>query len=113
MDRIGIGEFVRTKHGEICKVLGIREKDRVCHLAYYLDSRKGSLTPAFILKHSKNIIDLIEVGDYVNGKEVTENNLYKDRKCILFGIDYIVNEENIKTIITKEQIETMKYKVGD
>ena len=65
MDRIGVGEFVRTKKGEICKVLGIDEELRIrgriaSHLSYFLDTRKGSLTPAFILKHSKNIIDLIE-----------------------------------------------------
>lgn len=35
-----------------------------------------TLSSAWVVKHSKNIIDLIEVGDYVNGekvKEITKN----------------------------------------
>ena len=62
-----------------------------------------------ITKHSKNIIDLIEVGDYVNGEKV----LSVDWESVgIKGFDFI-NPDDIKTIITKEQIETMKYKVGD
>lgn len=70
-----------------------------------------------IINHSKNIIDLIEVGDYVNGKEILRINDYGDFKRADFNLDYddgdAVYNDDIKTIITKEQIETLEYKVGD
>lgn len=75
------------------------------------------------VKASNNIIDLIEVGDYVNGHQVYE----VDRVCCritLNGGD--IGEEfrltylrpalgknmGIKSIVTKEQFESMSYKVG-
>ena len=61
MEEIKVGEWVRTKRGEICKVLGIspevRDGTRVySHKHYYLDNKKGSLTEFYISKHRKNII---------------------------------------------------------
>jgi hypothetical protein len=61
-----------------------------------------------ILKASHNIIDLIEVGDYVNGQLVNEllDNV------VLTGTEYIpIKNEDIETIVTKEQFEAMAYKV--
>lgn len=68
---IEVGEYVKTHKGDIHKVIGIREEMKkgkriYSHKAYYLDSKKGSLTEAFIIKHSKNIIDLIEVRRFYN-----------------------------------------------
>lgn len=54
-----------------------------------------------IAKYSNNIIDLIKVGDYVNGEYVD-----------LFAIDFFKDHpEYIKSIVTKEQFEAMKYVV--
>lgn len=54
-----------------------------------------------VIKVSDNLIDLIEVGDYVNGEYVD-----------LFSLDYYKNySERIKSIVTKEQFESMKYEV--
>ena len=62
---------------------------------------------------SHNIIDLIEVGDYVNGKEVTcvtgNNYIELDYGCNMVGC----NNEDIKTILTKEQFENNCYEIGD
>ena len=66
-----------------------------------------------IVKASNNIIDLIEVGDYVNGYKVVELN----KKRIGFGISKIschycyFNDDKIeiKSILTKEQFESIKY----
>lgn len=63
-----------------------------------------------IVKHSKNIIDLIQVGDYVNGKYVKEINQYKDGKSIIALIG-IIDEEDIKSIVTKQQFESIEYKI--
>ena len=71
------------------------------------------------LKASHNIIDLIEVGDYVNGYPVYEIVEYEDNtRAIVIGDDNksIIWEESsqyIKSIVTKEQFESMSYKVGE
>lgn len=70
-----------------------------------------------ITKHSKNIIDLIEVGDYVNGILVTGKEstlLYTEIKGIDgsgYHIPISQYGEGIKTILTKEQYEQNSYKV--
>ena len=67
-----------------------------------------------ILKASYNIIDLIEVGDYVNGGQVIgrdiinqEDNVYtiKGRYGTYF------KNSDIKSIVTKEQFESMQYNI--
>ena len=125
MEEIKVGEYVRTQKGEICKVLGIRQEQRTGkrvygHLAYYLDNRKGSLTPAFIVKHSFSIIDLIEEGDFVNGYKVSF--IYEDYAKFV-QCDYSVEvgttnhykfyEKSIKNIVTKEQFKAIEYKVEE
>lgn len=103
---IQVGEYVRTKYGEIGKIWG-DEGNRVAtedNSIYFKDE---------IVKHSFNIIDLIEVGDYVNGYKVLkvlDGYVYIDRenankKAITF-CDY-----QIKTIVTKEQLKAMEYEV--
>lgn len=66
-------------------------------------------------KHSPNIIDLIEVGDYVNGKEVLRINDYGDFKRADFNLDYddcdAVYNEDIKSIVTKEMMKNVMYEV--
>ena len=67
-----------------------------------------------IVKVSHNLIDLIEVGDYVNGGQVREKT--KDYIRISGGnfiFEYLENEKDIKSIVTKEQFESMSYKVGE
>lgn len=71
------------------------------------------------LKASHNIMDLIEVGDYVNGYPVYEIIEYEDNtRAIVIGDDNksIIWEESsqyIKSIVTKEQFERMEYRLGD
>lgn len=69
-----------------------------------------------ILKASDNIIDLIKVGDYVNGKEVTE--VMRDKEGNVTDIVYTEEVEGqsysllpIKNIVTKEQFNYAKYEV--
>lgn len=129
--QIQVGYYVRTKRGEICKVLGIRKEQKegkriYGHLAYYLDNHKGSLTPAFITKHSPNLIDLVECGDYVNGMlvvsviDLDEESNYiptrivftnRDEKCTLPQLK--IYKEDIKTIVTHEQFNSVMYKVKE
>lgn len=94
---IEVGEYVRTKKGKIFRY----GKGRA-----YLGKDNE------IVKYSKNIIDLIEVGDYVNGKYVQEINQYKDGKSIIALIG-IIDANEIKEILTKEQYNANCYKVEE
>lgn len=69
-----------------------------------------------VLKASNSIIDLIEVGDYINGYKV----LFKDKdfngneniKCIDSAEErQCFYEKDIKSIVTKEQFKNMEYEV--
>ena len=68
-----------------------------------------------IQKASNNIIDLIEVGDYVNGKKVSEIDFMIDDEKIIFAHDnkYHWFEEDIKSIVTKQQFSSMEYRLGE
>lgn len=69
-----------------------------------------------IINASYNIIDLIEVGDYVNGEKVIEIDNCKGamRELYLEGQnpekDCGIYFEEIKSIVTREQFESMEYK---
>lgn len=119
-----VGDYVRTKNGIIGKIeiknyMGY--SDWLIDTLYYnddeiIDDWTCGIKEYDILKSSPNIIDLIEVGDYVNGCLVSE---IKDKWLILNYADIETYEqlerknENIKTIVTKEQFEQMEYKVGE
>lgn len=75
-----------------------------------------------IVKASYNIIDLIQVGDYVNGKKIVDvgcltNGPRKGTKVIDYyitpsAVSYLENED-IKSIVTKEQFKNMEYRIGE
>ena len=59
---------------------------------------------------SFNIIDILEVGDYVNNERVEE--IWKE--IVLVGQECRpISFNNIKSIVTHEQMEQIAYKVGD
>ncbi len=70
---------------------------------------------------SENLIDLIEEGDYVNGKEVKHIADFEGvkepiRKVIFVDETHLIpgetaENEDIETIVTKEQFESITYKV--
>ena len=111
MEALSIGMYVRTINGKI----------------WIITSQKAiSGHRKDIIKASYNIIDILEVGDYVNGSEVLgfENEcIEEDDKYVPFGIItencYLDNnkswiiEKDIKSIVTHEQMEQMAYKVGE
>ena len=72
MEEIKVGEYVRTRDG-ICKLLEIDKEYMWCG---YVD-KPFWLRLDNIVKHSFNIIDLIEEGDYVNGEKVSNISKYR------------------------------------
>lgn len=105
-NEIKVGEFIRTKLGDIKK---ITEGFEFIIKRYNESDNK-------IVKHSSNLIDLIECGDYVNGKQVSNVDKVDNTNFIEWtdGDMYkteIENDKFIKTIVTKEMMESISYKV--
>lgn len=68
-----------------------------------------------IINHSKQLIDLIEVGDYVNEMEILhieDNKLYVEWDNDFEEFTGFLENKNIETILTKEQYMANCYKVG-
>ena len=66
------------------------------------------------IEASHNIIDLIEEGDYVNGLPVTRiciDDETNEKYLNMFGSISEYRSEDIKSIVTKEQFDSMKYEV--
>lgn len=113
-DIIEVGEYIRTKNGKLDKVdalYGMIEN------TVHLENQKWFDTKN-IVKHSEQLIDLIEVRDYVNGHRVVnkiwgedDNNLYFEIEGGFNKAQYI-GEKDIETILTHEQYEQNSYKVG-
>lgn len=75
-----------------------------------------------ILKASYNIIDILEKGDYVNGYKVSfigEDYIHEKFVQCDYPVEvgstnhYRFYEKDIYSIVTKEQMEQMAYKVGE
>ena len=67
-----------------------------------------------IVKHSKNKIDLVEVGDYVNGIKVINilPETFGRCKSIELANHYIIkwiDLRAINSIVTKEQYKSVEY----
>ena len=125
-DKIEVNDYVRTDKGEITKVtfiaketlgetLGANEYRSIgfCNTETYVYGN--------IVKHSKQLIDLIECGDYVNGRKVKHIGMFEGfpdyPKLIFVDETHLIpndtcENEDIKTILTKESYMANCYKVG-
>lgn len=114
-DKIEIGEYVRTKKG-ISKLLGlglVYGTFEVDKNGIYRSNNSFSdfIERKDIIKHSKNIIDLIEIGDYVNSVQVKSIINTDIKHLILKDVLCCVYNKDIKTIVTKEQFASIEYKI--
>ena len=117
---IEVNEYVRTNSGLIFKVNEItydkEYKDYLYKESFLLVDWKEN-----IVKHSKQLIDLVEVGDYVNGREVKHIAMFEGfpdyPKLIFVDETHLIPDDTcendeIQTILTKEQFDANCYKVG-
>ena len=121
--KLEVGQFARLKSGYICKIININDF-REPNMKYGVEANYLKdvmfIGDDDILKASHNIIDLIEPEDYVNDYKVVDiihNNRKLEPSTMVYceyGNNYIgfYNEE-IKSVITDEQMEQMAYKVEE
>lgn len=130
--KLEVGMYCRY-NGRISKISWISQQKfkglyNTIEATFHLENDRIIKYPNDNFKASHNIIDLIEVGDYVNGyKIIGFDETYfngTDRRKEPKKIEVIINngkfeyenrikKEDIKTILTKEQFENNCYKLGD
>lgn len=126
VEEIKVGEYVRTRSGNIGKVLDITNvtmQKRKKYLIKWDISKAYYITAIRIVKHSPNIIDLIENDDFITlGK-----NCYPLRVDAIWELGGELNIEldngaqfedikndkdfQIYSIVTHEQFNQVKYEV--
>ena len=103
--KLEVGMIARTTKGLLIDII------------HDFDSKLCAYKRDEITKASFNIIDLIEVGDYVNGYKVKGFNdigqIIYSKDAYGGGYSYVANfkNEDIKSVVTKEQFESNCYKV--
>ncbi|MCI8346603.1 MAG: hypothetical protein HFJ12_01465 [Bacilli bacterium] len=130
-----VGMYVRTNKGIFEKLDDVLEFDGY---EYYLNFKNVAVlsdtensvvgSKGKITKASYNIIDLIEVGDYVNGYKVINfdetyfngtDRLKEPKKTRIvidngkYEFENRIKNDDIKSIVTKEQFESISYKVEE
>lgn len=131
IDEIKVGEYVRLENGDIFKI----DEDTT----NYYNSNKDFITNE-IVKHSPNLIELIEYGDLVKFKgwgnvkglvdviDMRTNEkvslIFPDAEfcngwtdnCMIYDLDYLVEKDQsnkIDWVLTHEQIKHNYYKVKE
>lgn len=107
--KLKVGMYARVKEIDGVKIVKIL---KIIDDGFKADNNMFYIVSE-VIKASHNIIDLIEVGDYVNGVEVEE---ITDNEIMLVDthlyIDKSVANDLIETILTHEQFENNCYKIG-
>ena len=128
MKELKVGMYVRTHNGFISKIIEVKiepisgneiilikgnykgNKDE--EYGYVRDYYKKGTSFVYrgeIKEVSENIIDLIEVGDYVNGYKVKITNPYM---IVLDNYNFkAIENKDIKSVVTKELFDSVKYEV--
>lgn len=106
-DNIRKDDYVRLNTGNIVKVIGIKANTVNKRAIYYGFYKQDWFDSAAVENFSDNKIDLIEVGDYVNGMKVLDIHKPRDLwEPIEIRVDSrytnFILAEDIKTILTKE-----------
>lgn len=120
---IEVGEYVRTKDGIIDRIKTINrygtvtkyddKEDKISIVTNYYVNNGLEVNEDDIAKHSKNIIDLIEVGDIVHTRDVLNEDI-----VYIWSEEYLkALKEDLKNgielvdILTKEQYQANCYTV--
>lgn len=138
--KLEVGQFVRTKDGTIGKIIAIdlakpRQEKYPNHPSkkhwrdkILISCYKGWRTTQNIIKASYNIIDILECGDIIklfmeDDIDEEDTNIfeliainYNDNEIGIFNSDFQIEFfpiENLRGILTHEQMEQMAYKVGE
>mgnify|MGYP004559524491 CR=1 FL=1 len=127
-DRIEVEEYVRLARNQgINKIIDkkgdmyVLRENIVNKYGYVENFLYEQELKKEIVKHRKQLIDLIEVKDIVNGHLIIDkyedvDEYGNDFWCLIIEDDSLLNrsirEEDIQTILTKEQYMANCYEIG-
>ena len=113
-DNLKPNDYFRTFDGQIFKSINVSPIEG--NEIYYANGDYTWADISTVANFSDNLIDLVEVLDYVNGKEVTE--IMKDEEGNVTDVLFTEEVESqsysllpIKNIVTKEYFTSGKYEV--
>lgn len=123
--KLEVGKWCRTKNGTIFKIIGGNVDMWEIDIDYsylskcenedynsYAYNKNNSLFEYLVVKTGYNIIDILEVGDYVNGHEVKSKQSGVKRIDIGEDENYVwLYENDIKSIVTKEAFSSVEYRM--
>ena len=119
--KLEVGQFARLKSGYICKIININDY-REPNMKYGVEANYLKdvmfIGDDDVVKSSYNILDILEVGDYVNGLKITSIDKTFEGNVLVglgknFGFSKFDNDYKITSVVTHEQMEQMTYKVGE
>lgn len=119
------GMYVRTKLNDFCNLVAIRKIDEIDYEDdnkfwiddYIVDTfgdEQNKLSEEDVDRASDDITDLITKGDYVNGSPVCDIKQDENGKTWIYTdseYKYGYSKEEIKSVVTKEQFNSVKYEV--
>ena len=112
---IEVGDWIRSKDGFIGKVQRITY-DNMEKSNYYICEKDNIMASNYlenIAKHSKIISEIVEVGDYVNGKLIHKIDKGTNYCYLYYGNCKTFVNYQIKSIVTHEQMASIEYKVEE
>ena len=119
-----VGDYVRTKSG-IKQIYEIDNNKTVWKYKFKLKKQDGDgcidlgcFSDSDVIKSSPNIIDLIEVGDFIGKVMVEQVKEFDDGTRVIVMADgfdeYDENEYFLEAgIVTHEQFSQMEYRIGE
>lgn len=118
--KLEVGMYVRLDRCQgIAKIDDYDEEYNIYSLDTEICDEWGyetfKLDESDVVKASFNITDIIEKGDYINGEWVNDivngKPFYEDYNDPYYSYGW--DNEDIKLVITHEQMEQISYKVGE
>ena len=110
-----VGDYIRDEEGMIAKI----KKFWVYHNITFITTDKDTISKDMVVKSSPNIIDLIEENDILkyiyNQKEYVSKVINRGSLMLKVSSDLEISlgVVEIKSILTKEQFESMEYRIGE
>ena len=98
-NEIEVGEWIRTEDGQISKN----------NSNYNWDLKETYINDSPVVKHSKIKSEIVEVGDYVNGKLIHKIDKGPNYCYLYYGNCKTFVDYQIKTIVTKEAFKEREY----
>ena len=113
---IKVGDYIRCGSAGIREVTEIMKSPADFSVKSIIDEKGLFIQIKYIQKYANNLLDLIEVGDYVNGYKILGIRKKNNKIEMLSSTDhacncwFVFNEEDIVSVVTREAFESREYK---